>query len=69
METLDKETFRSNLKRLFRQLDHNQKRSELSYQNKRKEFISLIDNALKSNWFTMPGPTTRIYKIYHDSFD
>ena len=59
-------------KRIMRQLqERNQKvingqAKENYYQNKRKEFVALIDRATSAGWFSMPNENTRIYKIYHN---
>ena len=68
---ITKEEFKRTLKRLIRQLDERitNKKSEQSYQNKREEFIELIDNAMLTDWFKMPEVGTRIYCIYFDRWD
>ena len=71
---MDKNIFKSELKRLLRQLDQRNRLMELNkkedsyYQNKRREFINLIDAATKEIGFIMPKENTRIYKIYHDKW-
>lgn len=64
--------FKPLFKRIIRQLDErlrkvmlNQK-PEAYYQNKRKEFVALIDKATASGWFTKPERGTRLYNIYHE---
>lgn len=72
---MDKEQFVKEYKRLRRQLQQRwtavymRKRPEQHYQNKRREFIELIDRVLKEDWFTMPGENTMIYRFYHDTWD
>lgn len=72
MELLTKEEFAKDRKRLRRQLCErartvNKKlRPYQHYENKRLEFVALIDKALLTDWFIMPGKTTIIYKLYHD---
>ena len=71
---MTKEQFRLLFKRILRQLSQrnqavaNKRRPESHYQNKRKEFIDLIDSAIESGWFIMPKKGTRIYNIYHDKW-
>lgn len=69
--SLDKATFRKILKRILRQLQERikEERSELSYQNKRKEFVNLIDKATSEPWFVFPKEGTRLWKIYYDKWD
>ena len=68
---ITKEEFNKTLKKLFRQLGERlmNKNSEQSYQNKRKEFIGLIDKAMLTDWFKTPERGTRIYSIYFDRWD
>lgn len=71
---MTKEEFKVRFKRIMRQLAErqlkvsNNQRPDGYYQIKRKEFITLIDEAIESKIFTMPGPTYRVYKIYHDTW-
>lgn len=71
-DCVTQENFRPIFKRLMRQLDEraikvrNRQKSSNYYQNKRKEFISLIDKVITQGWFKMPPRGTRIYKIYYD---
>lgn len=64
--------FQKEFKRITRQLSQRQLavekgvRPDNYYQNKRNEFIELIDNAIKSGWFIMPKEGTRIHSIYYD---
>ena len=72
---MDAKEFKPLFKRIMRQLDErntkvsNGQRKEDYYQNKRKEFIELIDKAIDSGWFIMPKKGTRIYNIYFDQFN
>lgn len=60
-------------KRLFRQLNERllkverKQRPYSYYENKRLEFVSLIDDALKTDWFKMPKETSIIFKIYNNN--
>jgi len=64
--------FKKNFKRLLRQLNErsikvkNKQKPDKYYQNKRQEFIKLIDSVIEDGWFTMPPKSTRIWKIYYD---
>ena len=72
---MDKVEFKKEFKRITRQLSECQyavekrMRPDSYYQNKRKEFIDLIDNVIKSGWFKMPKKGTRIHSIYYDIWD
>jgi ribosome maturation protein Sdo1 len=69
---MTKEEFKKEFKRITRQLNQRVEkvnrriRLDSYYQNKRKEFIALIDEVNKSEWFTMPEKGTRIHAMYHD---
>ena len=73
-DTIDssQKSFKYHFRRLMRQLNErerkveNRQKPESYYQNKRREFRKLIDNAIRQGWFKMPGKETRIYRIYHD---
>jgi hypothetical protein len=73
--TMTKEEFVARFKKLCRQLSERQvavefkKKPDKYYQEKRSEFISLIDRAVASGWFVMPPSNTRVYKIYHDKWN
>lgn len=45
------------------------KKTEQYYQNKRKEFVKFIDEALQTDWFVMPGPNTWVSRTYHDNWN
>ena len=72
---VNKEEFKKEFKRIIRQLSQRQYAVEKKikpdsyYQNKRKEFIKLIDDATKYRWFIMPNKGTRIYSIYYDDWN
>lgn len=72
---VNKEEFKKEFKRIMRQLSQRQYavekriRPDSYYQNKRKEFIKLIDDATKSGWFIMPNKGTRIYSVYYDDWN
>ncbi len=69
---ITRKQFKPLFRRIMRQLSQRQQkvasnqRPDSHYQNKRKEFIKLIDIAMESKWFRMPEKGTRIYKIYYD---
>lgn len=69
---ITKEEFKIEFKRITRQLGQRQVavekkiRPDSYYQNKRKEFIKLIDKAVESGWFVMPEKGRRIHSIYYD---
>lgn len=70
---MTKEEFKPILNRLLRQLDErakvveSKKQPEKYYQDKRQEFIILIDSCIEAGWFKM-HKGTRIHNIYYDTF-
>jgi len=64
--------FKPAFKRMVRQLAEREravrlgKKPEAYYRRKHQEFVELIDSAILSGWFVMPGKDTRLYKIYYD---
>lgn len=71
---MTKSEFKEELKRLFRQLDervrkvNNHQKPYIYYENKRKEFVELINKAKETDWFIMPSSNTRIYKLYYNKW-
>lgn len=69
---MNREEFNARRRRLHRQLSEralkvqNFQRPPSYFENKRLEFVELIDEAKKEDWFEMPGETTLIYQIYNN---
>ena len=69
---VNQSNWKAYFKKLMRQLDQRAKKvNDLQkpdeyYQEKRKEFIALIDYLVENKWFVMPKKGTRIWKVYYD---
>ena len=75
LSEVNKDNFKTLFKRIMRQLDGRQQKvftkqkPDKYYQNKRAEFVALIDKVVNQGWFKIPKSGTRIYKIYHDKWE
>lgn len=69
---MTKDEFKKHKAKLLRQLQERQwsvdkgLRKPQHVENKRLEFVALINEALKTDWFVMPKETSLIYRIYHN---